>query len=73
MSRFFILLIEDQISITANIVSTIGRHLANYTLAVVKDIPEAIQSEWPQVILLDIAQLSEDLPKQLSTLVWLSK
>ncbi len=71
MQKFSILLIENKISITAQIVSTICWHLNSYALSITRDISEAISNSWisPDLILLDISQLENDLSKLLSSLI----
>ena len=65
MSRFSILLIENQISVTAQIVEVIGQNLADYTLTITKNFAEiTTEPERPHVILLDVALLSNDVPDQ---------
>ncbi len=69
MSRFSILLIENKISVTARIVPMISEHLAIYTISIARDISEAIaEPGTPQVILLNISRVSDNLPKQLPPL-----
>ncbi len=80
MNKFTILLIEDQISITAQVVCTAEEHLHSYTLAIAKNSAEAIaeqihaeqihaeqiQHEFiqPQLILIGSRQLADASAEQ---------
>ena len=69
MSRFFILLIENRISVTAEVVSTLGQHLDSFTLSITTGISKAMtESGQPQVILLGTTLVSDGLSAQLSKL-----
>jgi serine phosphatase RsbU (regulator of sigma subunit)/PAS domain-containing protein len=67
MNQFSILLIEEQISVTAEILLAIGRDLDAYTLSIARTITEVIREPEPtQVILISLCQLKGDVSAKLS-------
>jgi PAS domain S-box-containing protein len=69
MTRFSILLIENQISITAEIVRVLGQYLADYELSIARNVEEALaENGSPKVILLNICYLIGDVSGKLSAL-----
>lgn len=70
MNRLSILLIENEIATTAEVVSTLGQHLDSYTLTIARDIVEAIKEAKPaDVILLSVSRLAGNAPGRVSALV----
>ena len=69
MNQFSILLLEKQISVTADILLAIGQHLDAYALTICRKLTEAIQEPGPtHVILVNLCQLQDDAPDRLSQL-----
>lgn len=69
MNLFSILLIENEISVAVAITQAISQLLACYRLLISKEIARAIAKPEPaQVILLDVAQLVDNIPQKLSSL-----
>lgn len=65
MIRFSILLIDNQIPVTAQVITGIGQHLTEYTLTVTKEMAEAVtHSRQPQVILINLDLLAANVNDQ---------
>ena len=59
MNRLSILLVENQISVTADIVTTIGEHLETYALHITRNITEATADPEPvDIICVNVVQLT---------------
>lgn len=68
-NRFSILLIANQISVAANIVTQLGSQLDSYCLDIARRLPAALAPTEPcPVILLNVDQLSNDLADNLARL-----
>ncbi|MBE7471111.1 MAG: hypothetical protein DPW09_17940 [Anaerolineae bacterium] len=69
MTLFSLLLIENQVSVAAAVVQIIGQHLPEYRLTISQELAQAlVEPEPAQVILLNIAQLADDVCPTLSSL-----
>jgi PAS domain S-box-containing protein len=69
MNKFSILLIENDLAVTAEIVSAIGPHLNKFTLTISRSITEALKEPGPaDIILVNVQYLADDVTGVLTSL-----